>query len=475
MCGFRFRHSLLLLACILGSCMTFAQTISGRIEPYTLHSENGAFHMVSLPYDNVEQTDHGVTYVYETGRRGWIYKVDRHFNFVGFPNHITLSNDGETIFYLNAIYENDAVAERNTITVYQHGQLRRSYTVQELTGCDPRESDCSLLYYDAELVNAAETKWKDGRKEWVWNDNAAAIDRFAIAFRIFSQGDSLYLIDRDRKLRIFSLRDGALCRTEAYDAAFQRLQPLGRKHDLVAQRLKSPSSYDLPSLADGKQFGRLLGKKLGMTEMDGVYDNLDRFKCYRVDIEIAIDGEGQAEVYKLEVDSGIPEQAVRDLLTSVSFDRPGIPSPLEKWIYRENLVFRKASKALAKKERRAELQVEARAARKRMTADSINGLYIPENLAVCFPTLDSLLTPKQRADFKALPSRDATIRYHHGLGMWLRNNWSLWGGSRLQTYFLRRGIGHPDAMTPVILEHYWDWLHGQRETWKTWEKGHPDR
>lgn len=57
-----------------------------------------------------------------------------------------------------------------------------------------------------------------------------------------------------------------------------------------------------------------------------------------------------------------------------------------------------------------------------------------------------------------------------GLGMWMRNNWRLWAGSRLQKYFLVRGIRHPDDMSGVILEYYYDWLKGQKEAWKDWDK-----
>lgn len=54
--------------------------------------------------------------------------------------------------------------------------------------------------------------------------------------------------------------------------------------------------------------------------------------------------------------------------------------------------------------------------------------------------------------------------------MWIRNNWGLWGGSRLQKYFTDKGIHHPDNMSHVILVHYYDWLLGSKETWKEWEK-----
>ena len=84
--------------------------------------------------------------------------------------------------------------------------------------------------------------------------------------------------------------------------------------------------------------------------------------------------------------------------------------------------------------------------------------------------MDKLLPEVDRKEMHALPKRDDMIQYHMGLGMWIRNNWGLWGGSRLQKYFSERGITHPDDMSGLLLNFYYDWLHGQNDNWKAWEK-----
>jgi hypothetical protein len=43
---------------------------------------------------------------------------------------------------------------------------------------------------------------------------------------------------------------------------------------------------------------------------------------------------------------------------------------------------------------------------------------------------------------------------HFSLGLWIRNNWQLWGGSRLSKYFNKMGIFHPDDMSEIILKSY---------------------
>lgn len=43
---------------------------------------------------------------------------------------------------------------------------------------------------------------------------------------------------------------------------------------------------------------------------------------------------------------------------------------------------------------------------------------------------------------------------HHGVGRWMRNNWGLWSGSKLQEYFHDLGIRHADDMSGIILESF---------------------
>ena len=45
--------------------------------------------------------------------------------------------------------------------------------------------------------------------------------------------------------------------------------------------------------------------------------------------------------------------------------------------------------------------------------------------------------------------------------MWLRNNWQLWGMSRLSFYFNNIGVYHPDDMSGIILTSYQRHLKGE--------------
>jgi hypothetical protein len=60
-----------------------------------------------------------------------------------------------------------------------------------------------------------------------------------------------------------------------------------------------------------------------------------------------------------------------------------------------------------------------------------------------------------------MEEEEFTANAHFGFGMWMRNNWKLWGGSRLSKYFTDLGIFHPDDMSGIILTSYHRHLKGK--------------
>ncbi len=86
--------------------------------------------------------------------------------------------------------------------------------------------------------------------------------------------------------------------------------------------------------------------------------------------------------------------------------------------------------------------------------------YVPPDLHDCFVQLDSVLEPSVKEQIQNWPE-DSMINFHFGLGMWIRNNWGLWRGSRLSKWFNERQIWHPDDMSGIILTSYWRRVHNQ--------------
>ncbi len=86
--------------------------------------------------------------------------------------------------------------------------------------------------------------------------------------------------------------------------------------------------------------------------------------------------------------------------------------------------------------------------------ESASGVYIPKDLNDAFVELNTMLSPELIQEMKIGDERDM-VRYHRSLGMWMRNNWGLWKGSRLSSYFNKLGIHHPDDMSGIILDSFW--------------------
>lgn len=97
----------------------------------------------------------------------------------------------------------------------------------------------------------------------------------------------------------------------------------------------------------------------------------------------------------------------------------------------------------------------------RFTTDTLRGVYIPSDLEDCFKQIDSFWSDSIQNEVKQWSEDKFTGRAHMGFGMWMRNNWQLWGGSRLSAYFNNMGIYHPDDMSGIILASYHRYLRGE--------------
>jgi len=87
--------------------------------------------------------------------------------------------------------------------------------------------------------------------------------------------------------------------------------------------------------------------------------------------------------------------------------------------------------------------------------------------------MKKMLPPDLLNDFKNTPLDDMNVKYHLSLGMWLRNNWGLWKGSRLADYFEQKGFKHPDDMSHTILVSFWWHLNPKRSGSNEQHTHHP--
>ncbi|MGB0369356.1 MAG: DUF6794 domain-containing protein [Flavobacteriales bacterium] len=85
---------------------------------------------------------------------------------------------------------------------------------------------------------------------------------------------------------------------------------------------------------------------------------------------------------------------------------------------------------------------------------SIGSHNKPESLEEAFIQLDQIFDDTAKYTFMTLPRREATGRHHRNLGMWMRNNWGLWGNSKLRRLLESLGYQHPDNMSDAIFRGY---------------------
>lgn len=451
----------------------FGQSMSSGAVVQTLYSENGQFYLKSLPHDNNDYTIIGTTYVYKVGQEEPLYSLDRSFNYFGEPNKTHLSNDGQAILYINDVFGNDGVDELKVITVYTRGELIKHYSVSDLSDCDNDYQDCFLLYRNKEVINRDSSKWHGDHFIPGIKEGTSAVERFANIYNVFSSRDTVYLVDQFRHLIRFDLATGVMINSSDLKTEYPKVKELVRTNKIEIEYYDLPQEYGigLPSLTNGQSFRDALSGHLNMVAMKFYGKEFNNYKGYLMDFEVIIDIKGEIQIKNIELESGLPEEEIRAFIYNHTWDMNKLPSALEKWYFKERLLFRKSSKSVAKKEKEVERAKYIEAYQKRIKLDSLDGFYIPKNLYECMVQLDSLLKPKHREAIKS--SGGNTSLYHHGLGRYLRNNWGLWSGSRLQKYFENRAPFVPDDMSVIILDYYYEWLNGRTNAWKEWEKEYP--
>ncbi len=95
------------------------------------------------------------------------------------------------------------------------------------------------------------------------------------------------------------------------------------------------------------------------------------------------------------------------------------------------------------------------------STDTLRGVYVPIDLEDCWRYLDQEWSEETKKLALEKSEDDFSVGQHFGLGLWMRNSWGLWAGSRLARYFNENGIEHPDNMSSIIVRTYYQHLRGE--------------
>jgi len=468
----------LVLSILFTGVEATGQTAKSLVEIVTIYSQNEKFYLKSIPFGNEAPILSGRTYVYEKGNAAPLYVFERGFALMGRGwDKLTLSNNGEVIFYVIPWEANEAQEGLKSVNVYKKGKLIKSFTKTDITGCDENKERCGLIYsnYD-EVVDKEKSGWGTSNYRKVFKDRINDKERFLSDFPIFSSDDTVYLVDSKKKVHLFDLKEGDLIRSVSFDSIFEQIRDKGRDSKTESQSFGSPTFLKFPKLKTGATTYESLASFLGMRVVDINNRQDEQYKHYSFNVSGYISQDGSFEIENIEADAGLPRANIIKFFKANKFDSSSVPEVFEKWHIRGNyFYFRKRDDRVARQEKRQEEIKQKQEFEKRLTSESIKGVYIPKDLGECFIELDKVLKEVDKKELQSLPDRGEMMRYHIGLGTWMRNNWGLWGGSRLQKYFTDKGITHPEEMSSVVLYHYHDWLNGKKETWKDWEKNQTRR
>jgi uncharacterized protein DUF6794 len=469
------RLSLSILIVCLASSPAVAQLVSGGVSITTVYSQNERFYLRSVPFDDKIPTLPGKTAVYQTGSNTPLYTLDRAFDYFDLNTWIFLSNDGDVIFYVVGWEADEKKDGLHSINVYKKGQLIRSFTETEITGCDENKEKCTLVYSNFEKVIDLQKSQAGGSYKRVFKDGVDEKERFLNDFAIFNSDDVVYLTDYKKRVHTFDLKDGRQTGSDSVDNLFEIMKAKARLTKTELEDHRSPGLRDFPRLQNGADTRRSLANYIGMTAGDSIRRD-DRYRWYNVNLSGYYLQDGTVEIESIEADNHLPKDKILEFFRANRFDTRGLPKVFDKWYFDyEYFSFRNTNTVTARQERRQEVIEKRQAYEKRLTLERIDGVYIPANLGECFIELDKQLKEVQKDEMKGQPKREDMILYHLGLGTWMRNEWGLWRGSRLSKYFNDHGVSHPESMSSIILYHYHDWLNGKKETWKEWESKPPKK
>ena len=416
----------------------------GSSYPYFMTSHNGHFFLKSIPFESQMFNISGRTDIFKTSDSSIVYSIPRYFD----PGGIVISNDGKSILYIrNSIYSYNG-SDEEIILYYRDGELKKTYKVEELVRKDLDNNQNSLFYRNLEGY-----EWKDGIR--VFADSIPSFKRKLMESPLFSNGKSAFLATKDNELFQFDLKNGSLVSRQSLHASSNLVKKNFYSPKLTKPDFKMPRVYKIPDLSSRVTYQQAFEKEFDF-KYDGVIGN-DKFKYYRLVLTCLIDYNGNTIEVIADFEDSTLNQKIEDFFLNQKFSSNAVPEITERWYFKNYSSFRKTDSTIAINERLEEKEQERLLSLWRIKQDTLDGVYIPENLEDCFRELNNIMTDNNKEAFR----KSNSIDYHMGLGTNLRNRWGLWSSSRLRKYFFDIGVTHPDNMSGIILESYNRILNGK--------------
>ena len=459
---------LLILVVLLGLTSTMSAQHYGFVpsERYivTVSSSNGHYHAKSVPAQRLDYSPFGETKVYDARSGEQLYTIPACLA----EGYTFVSDDGQTVLHL-FYYDHK---HGKAVTFYHKGNMVRQIKVKDFLSNDTSR----VLFFSEDSITYATADGKISSEPRIATSERNKLIKGCPAFAV---NDTVFVYTSTHKLvrihlstqQIDTLPFGYHSDTQLRQMLPEsQLTPDWTKHQhnniVEVKQFKCPDDYAKID-GDYDEAVKIFAKKMRMVAYDEEDRKNWRYKYYYVNMLLKVDRQGEATIFKIENRDSLPETDLRKAVSKMLFD-VDFPDGIDFWYKQLNCKIRKRNKIVARCEGTIQRRNDSIQRRIRYEAESIDGVYIPRNLEECFHVLDTMLHPSDRNTIKA-ESRDGMSKYHFSLGLWMRNNWGLWGGSRLQTYLYRRGLHHPDDMSGEVLRFYNDYLWGRDSAWRAFD------
>jgi hypothetical protein len=461
----------------------FSQISTSRIPISYTNSSNSEFVLKSISYDDEFPNLKGESFVFykeETdslGSQKLFYKINRSFDIYDeYPYFAAISNDGRKIIYIkNQVYYEGE--QHKNVTYYVDGKLVKTYTTEEFIDCNREQEKCEMFYDNQHSIykNQSPTTRE-------FKDEITEKDKFLNKNYIFNKNDTIYIIDSRKKLHLFDLNKNVFIKRKIdFDSIYPKIKNL--------ESVKSQVSYynypykeisDIENSINDKKLSESISEISNLKYIQQYDSTYFKYKLHRIELTGYLDRNGKFEIDSIYTDKIFNKDKIINYLKSARFKTDFIPKEVNK-IYLTSFFggYRNYDVKIAEQETIKEKEDRIDEFKKRLTLEKINNIYIPKNLHECMLELDKILNFENKRQLKEAKNVWEFNSHMGGLGMWLRNNWGINGGSRLSKYFDQRLIEKVafvnDEISEIIIRQYIIWLKGDKKAWEKWEKENPIR
>lgn len=472
------------LICLIFLSNNLFSQMSTEVVPISVtYSSNGKYKLLSISYDDEFPNLKGESFVTFTqeydsiGVRKRFYKINRSFDvYEGNPFFVAISNDGRKIIYFtNYLYEKGV--ENKNITYYVDGKLDKTFTTEQFINCDKDKEKCELFYDNQYQIYEGQSATVKQYKKTVSEQDVFLSKSF-----VFNKNDTIYVVDGRKKVTLFDLDKGKVIHSKIdFDSIYPKIKNIEPFKSKISY-YKYPYKYvvDIQDLKNNEKLSERIGKISGLKFISINDSTFHKYKLFRIELSGYLDRKGNFEIEKLETDPIFDRKQIENYILNTKFKTDFIPREVDKiYVSRFFGGYRNYDDKIAEQETIKEKERRKEEYKKRLTLENIDDIYIPKNLYESLTELDRILNFENKKQL--IESKDIWQFNSHmgGLGMWIRNNWGINGGSRLLKYFNDRNIGKKifgnDEISGVIIEQYTLWLKGNKNAWKKWEKQNPKK